>query len=88
MFLVGNQSKLKSLDTISFHSIKLSGYRMGIKVVKDPLAVEKNNYVTKIVNVYIVYKSDAWPNNPLYNFKLKNCLFVATNIVKNSDKEK
>ena len=41
------------------NSIKLSGYRMGIKFDKDPLSVERNNYLTKIVNVYIAYVVDA-----------------------------
>ena len=81
-------SKLKPLYTAFLHSIKLSGYKMGIKFDKDPLAVEQNNYLTKIVNVYIVYDLDAWLRNPTNNFKFKNCLFGATNIVKNSDKEK
>ena len=31
---------------------------------------------------------DVWPKDPSDNFKFKNCLFGATNIVKNSDKEK
>ena len=44
--------------------------------------------MTKIVNVYIVYDLDASPRNPTNNFKFKNCLFGATNIAKNSDKEK
>ena len=70
------------------HSIKLSGYRMGIKFDKDPLAVEQNNYLTKIVNVYIVYDLEAWPRSPTNNFKFNNCLFGATNIVKNCDEEK
>ena len=61
---------------------------MRIKFDKDPLAVEKNNYLTKIVNVYIVYDLNAWLRNTTNNFKLKNSLFGATNIVKNSDKEK
>ena len=61
---------------------------MGIKFDKDPLAVEQKNYLTKIVNVYFVYDSDAWPKSPLRNFAIKNCLFVATSVVKNSDKEK
>ena len=61
---------------------------MGIKFDKDPLAVEQNNYVTKIVNVYVVYELDTSSKIPFKNFKLKNCLFGATNIVKNSDKEK
>ena len=35
-------SKLKPLYTAFFHSIKLSGYRMGIKFDKGSLAVEQN----------------------------------------------
>ena len=59
---------------------------MGVKFDKDPLAVEQNNYVSKIVNVYIVFDLDAWPRNPTNNFKFKKCLFGATAVVKNSDK--
>ena len=44
--------------------------------------------MNKTVNVYLVYDLAAWPRNPTNNFKFKNCLFGATNIVKNSDKEK
>ena len=47
-------SKSKPLYTAVLFSIKDSGYRMGIKFDKDPLAVEQNNYLSKIVNVYIV----------------------------------
>ena len=61
---------------------------MEIKFDTDPLAVEQNNYLNKIVNVYIVYNLAAWPRNPTNNLKFKNCFFGATNIVKNSDKEK
>ena len=57
---------------------------MGKKIDKDPLAVEQNNYVTKIVNAYIIYDLYVWPRNPTNNFKLKYCLFGATNIVKNT----
>ena len=53
-----------------------------------PLLIEKKKYTTKIVNVYIVYDLDNWPKNPLRNFTLKNCMFGATNLVKNNDKEK
>ena len=35
-------SKLKPLYTPFLHSIKLSGYRMGIKFDKDLLAIEQN----------------------------------------------
>ena len=61
---------------------------MGIKFYKDPLAVAQNNYLTKIVNAYIVYDLDAWPKILSNNFNLKNCLFGATDIVKNGEKEK
>ena len=40
------------------------------------------------MNAYIVYDLDIWPVNPTHNFKLKNCLCGATDIVKNGDKEK
>ena len=60
---------------------------MGIRFDKDRLAVEQSNYQTEIVNVYIIYDLDALPRNPTNNLKFYNCLFGATNIVKNSDKE-
>ena len=75
-------SKLKRLYTAFLHSIKLSEHRIGIKFDKDPLAVKQNNYSTKIVNVYIVYDLHAWPRNPTNSFKIKNCLYGATNTVK------
>ena len=52
-------SKLKTLYTTFLHSINFSGYKMGIKFDKDPLAVEQSNYASKIVNVHIVYDLDA-----------------------------
>ena len=55
---------------------------MGIKFEKDPLTVEQNNYLIKIVNVYIVYDLAAWSKIPLKTFTLKNCLFRTSNIVK------
>ena len=61
---------------------------MVIKFDKDPRAVEQNNYLTKIVNVYIDYNLAAWKRNLANNFKFKNSLFGATTIVKNNDKEK
>ena len=80
--------KLKPLYTAFLHSIKLCGYKMGMKFDKYPLAVEQNNYLTKIVNIYIVYDLVTWPKILFKIFTLKNCLFGATNIVKNSDKDK
>ena len=41
-----------------------------------------------MVDVYIVYDLDAWSRNTTNNFKFKNCLFGAINVVKYSDKEK
>ena len=68
---------------------KRSEYGTRLKFDEDPLAVEQNNYLTKIANVYIAYDLEAWPKILLNNFTLKNCLFGGTNIVKkNSDKEK
>ena len=64
------------------HSIKLSEYRMGIKFNKEPLAMEQNKYLAKILNVYIVYDLDAWPRNLTNSFKFKNCFFEVTSIVK------
>ena len=48
---------------------------MGIKFDKDPLAPEQNNYLTKTVNVYIVYDLNACQRNPTNNVKFKiTCL--------------
>ena len=49
---------------------------MGIKFCEDPLAIEQNDYLTKIANVHIVYDSDTWPKTPLRNFTIKNCFFA------------
>ena len=81
--------KYKVTDyVLTWKSWKLSTYRIGIKFNKDLLAVEQNNYTTKIVNVCIVHCLYAWPRNPTNNFKFKSNLFGTTNIVKSSDKEK
>ena len=81
-------SKLKTLYTAFLHSIKPSGCKMGIKIDKDHLAAKQIHYLTKIVNVYIVYDLKASPKIPLKNVTLKNCLFRATNIAKNGNKNK
>ena len=48
-------SKPKPLYLAFLHSIKLSGYKIRIKSNKGPVAVEQNNYSSKIINVYIFY---------------------------------
>ena len=68
-------SKLKSLPADFLYSIKLSEYRIGIKCDKDPLSIEQNNCLTKILNFYIVCVLNIWPRNPRNNFKFKNCLY-------------
>ena len=47
-------SEPKSLYIGFLHSVKCSGYKMGIKFNKDPLAVEWNNSLAKVVNDCIV----------------------------------
>ena len=44
--------------------------------------------MTRIVNGCIAYDLDVWPKNTFKNFKLKNYLFGATNIVTKSDEVK
>ena len=80
--------KLKLLYTVVLYRMKLFGYRMRRKFYEDPLAVEQSSYLTKIVNVFIVYELNAWSRSPTSNFAFTNCLSGATNVVKNSDKEK
>ena len=75
-------SKLKPLYTVSLQSIKLSGYKMRTNFSEDPLALEQNNYETKIVNAYILYGLKNRPNNPLRYITFKSFLFAATNLVK------
>ena len=55
---------------------------MEIKSDKEILAVEQNNYLSKILNVYIAYDLDAWSRNSTNIFKFKNCLFGSASIVK------
>ena len=81
-------SKIKPLYNAFLQSRKLSGYRMRINFDRDPLAVEQNNYATKIVNACIGYDLDARPRNPTNNVKFEDCLFGTPNIVKSSDNEK
>ena len=70
------------------HNTKLSGYSIRIQFDNSVLVVEQSKYATKIVNAYIFYDLDDWPKIHPSNFKLKNSLFDATDIVKNSHKDK
>ena len=88
MLHLGCSSNPRSVYATSLHSIKCSGYKIGVNTHKGPLTLEQNNYLTKVVNSYIVYGLDAWARNCMNAFKLKNFLLAATNVVTNSDKEK
>ena len=63
-------SKLKPLYAAFLHNIKVYRNKMGIK----PLAVDQNNYTTKMVNAYFVYDLDNWPDNLVRNFSMKKLL--------------
>ena len=75
--------------TRCFHAnVKQFVCKIGIKFNNISLVIGQNNFTTKILNAYIVSDIDNWPKILLGNFTLKNCLFGATNIAKNSDKSK
>ena len=42
---------------------------MAIETDRDPLAVERNTYLIKILNAYIDYDLDTLPRNYSNNFK-------------------
>ena len=65
MFLVGSQ---RGYILLNLRSIKVAGYKVRKVFDKDPLAVEQNNYETKIVIAYVVCDLGTWRNNPLRNF--------------------
>ena len=80
--------KLRPFYTAFLHSIKLSGCRLGKKFNKNSLAVEENNYLTKIVNIYIIYDLDAWARDPSNYVKFKNWLLASASVVNDSDQDK
>ena len=56
-------STLAPLYTAFLHNIKLSAYRIRTQFNKSVLVLEQNNYLTKIVNVYVVYDYADWPKS-------------------------
>ena len=82
-----HNSKLIGLNDVFLTNVKYFGNKIGIQFHNTTLVIEQINYARKILNVYLVYDLDNWPENPLRNFTLKNRLFGVTNIVKNSDKK-
>ena len=75
-YIIGWKSKgVYNSKLIALHGALLSnvndfGNKIGIQINNAPLVVEQN-YVSRIVNVYIVYDLDNWPKNPLRNFTHK-----------------
>ena len=63
-------SKLIALHGALLPNVNDFGNKIGIQINNAPLFVEQN-YVSRIVNVYIVYDLDNWPKNPLRNFTQK-----------------
>ena len=55
-------------------NIKYIGYKIGMQFNNTSLVVEQRNYENNIVNAYILYDLDNWPNIPLRNLTRKNCL--------------
>ena len=75
-------STLFLLHTAFLHSANHFEYKKGVEFDKEFLVVEQNNYAFKVVNACIIYELDTWPKVSLKNFKSKNRMFGATNIVK------
>ena len=92
MLLVRNEKEYLILNLLHYilrlNTTKISGYKTGIQFSKCVLLVEQKNYLTKIVNAYIVYDLGDCQKIPLSNLKLKKCLIGATNIEKYRDKSK
>ena len=59
------KSSLKPLFNPLPPSLKQFGYKVWIQFLDGFLIVENNNYLIKIVNVYIVYDLNHWPRNQL-----------------------
>ena len=69
------------------HNIKRFRYKTGSEFNKVVLVVEQNNYLTKFVNIHIVYDLDNWLRNMLNNLHEK-CFLKTTNLVRYSNKSK
>ena len=86
MQLVGNQRVYCFIfsphHTSFLHSIKLSWIQNGNKIYRILQLQNKTIMRPKIVNACIVYDLDVQLKLPLNNFKLKNCFFGATNIIR------
>ena len=64
------------------HNTKFSVYKIRVQFNNNVLVIEQNNFAAKILNAYIVYDLDDLPKISLKTFKLKYCLFGATDVNK------
>ena len=69
-------------------NIKYFRNKIEMQFNSTPFIMKQNNYLRKIVNVYIAYDLDNQSKSLLRNLSLKNGLFGLTNIVKVKGKEK
>ena len=69
-----SESNHLPLDGAFLPNIKYFGCKIGMQFNNTPLVVEQRNYANNIVNAYILYDLDNWPNIPLRNLTRKNCL--------------
>ena len=64
------------------YSKKLSEYKVGIKLDKDPLGVEQNNYASKTVKAQIVKWLRCFAKKSSKQFGIGKLFFCGTKIVK------
>ena len=81
-------TKLTPINTDILPNIVYFNRKIALKLNSTPLILDRNSYIAKILNVYIVFDLDYWQKDPVRSFTQKSCLFGETNTVKNSDREK
>ena len=72
-----------TMSNLANNRVKLKFNNSGL--VQKSLSSLYNNF---ILNLYIVYELNTWPQNPTNNFTLKNCLFGTVKLTRNADKTK
>ena len=87
-FKVLFEQKFLPLNGTFISNVKQFGHEINMQFNNTSLVLDQNKIPTKIVNAHIVHDLDNCPNIPFRHFILKNFLFDATNIAKNSDKSK
>ena len=82
--------KIKPFDTKSEPIMSNLANRREILRFNYSVLVLKSSsllYRKFILNVYIVFELDKWPHNLTNKFTLKDCLFGAFKLIRNSDKK-